>query len=150
MWKITWDVLKDVADVTDVEDCISEVFYKLWKSPELLDPDKGNLKGYLAKMTRNTAIDFCRKKSREKTETLDESDLGDRSDDILDVVILNEEKAALYSIMETMDERDRELINRRYFEGQKPAQISEEMQMPLREVGNRLYRIKGSIRRQIQ
>jgi DNA-directed RNA polymerase specialized sigma24 family protein len=40
-------------------------------------------------------------------------------------------------------------VTRRFFKEQKPAQIAEEMRMPLREVENRLYRIKGSIRKKM-
>ena len=148
MWKVALSLLKDVADTADVEDCISDVFFKLWKSPELLDPEKGSIKNYLAQMTRNTAIDFLRKRSRENTVALDEDILGDENyDDVIVTAIQNEEKEVLYQILDTMNDRDRELLTRRYIDGQKPAQISEEMQMPLREVGNRLYRIKGDIRK---
>lgn len=150
MWKLAWDILKDMEDAADVEDCISEVFYKLWKSPELLDPDKGSLKNYLMQMTKNTAIDFYRKRSREKTEVLDEAVCADgNDDDVLSAIIHNEEKETLYRIMDTMNQLDRDLIKRRYFENQKPAQISTEMQLPLREVENRLYRIKDNIRKQM-
>ena len=127
------------------------MFYKLWKSPELLDPDKGNLRNYLAEMTRNTAIDFYRKRSREKTEALNETGYtGGCDDDVLNTIIRNEEKERLFRIIDTLNERDRELIHRRYFENQKPAQISMEMQLPLREVENRLYRIKDSISKQLR
>lgn len=147
MWKLAWEILNDAADV---EDCISEVFYKLWKSPELLDPDKGSLKNYLAQMTRNTAIDFYRKRAREKTEVLDEGIRGDsHDDDVLHAIIQREDKDALYRILNTMNPRDRELLSRRYMDGQKPSQISAEMQLPLREVENRLYRMKGKIRKQM-
>lgn len=149
MWKLAWDVLKDTADAANIEDCISEVFYKLWKSPELFDPEKGSLKNYLARMTRNTAIDFYRKRSHEKTEALrDTGCAGGRDDDVLNTIIRNEEKKTLRRIMEALNERDKELLNRRYFKNQKPAQMSMEMQLPLREVENRLYRIKERIRKQ--
>ena len=151
MWRLAWDILKDVADVSDVEDCISEVYYKLWKSSELLDPEKGSLKNYLAQMTRNTAIDIYRRRSREATEPLDEAMYADDHDnDPLSTIIRTNQEKTLSRILDAMNERDRELINRRYYENQKPAQISVEMQLPIREVENRLYRIKGRIREQLQ
>ena len=147
LWKIASDVLRGAANTADIEDCISEVFYKLWKAPELLDAEKGNLKNYLARMTRNAAIDFLRMKSREQSVTLNDDVIENEScDDVMTTVLRNEEKEALYQILDTLSDRDRELINRRFFDGQKPAQISEEMRMPLREVSNRLYRIKSDIR----
>ena len=150
MWKTAWNILKDTADAADVEDCISEVFYKLWKSPEQFDPEKGSLKNYLCRMTSNVAIDLCRKRSREKSEVLNEDICTDDCVDwVLDEIMLGEEKENLYRAMETLNKRDRELISRRYFENQKPAQISTEMRMPLREVENRLYRIKGKLREQM-
>ena len=148
MWKIALGILRNAADIADVEDCISEVFYKLWKSPELLDTENGNLKNYLAQMTRNTAIDILRKRSHENTIALDEDICRDEHNgDVLDTIIQNEETETLYQTLDTLNERDRELITRRYIDGQKPAQISKEMQIPLREVENRLFRIKASIRK---
>ena len=150
MWKIAFDILKDAADTADIEDCISEVFYKLWKSHGLLDPEKGNIKSYLAQTTRNTAIDFLRKQSREIAVTFDEEVcVNEHFDDVEMALMKKEEIDALYQVLDTMNERDRELVTRRYFDCQKPAQISTEMQIPLREVENRLYRIKGAIRKQM-
>ena len=147
MWKIALGILRDVADPADIEDCNSEVFYKLWKSPELLDTEKGSVKGYLAQMVRNAAIDFLRKRTRENTVALEEGICADEyNDDVVNAVISNEEKELLFQILDNLNERDRNLITRRFFCGQKPAQISEEMRMPLREVENRIYRIKCSIR----
>jgi len=150
MWKIAWGILQDAADIADVEDCISEVFYKLWKSPELLDPEKGSIRNYLSQMTRNAAIDLLRKRSRERTTDMDEDEYNDEDiDTVLLEVIQNEDKEALLKIMDAMDERDREILTRRFFSNQKPAQISKEMQIPVREVTNRLYRIKSNIRNQM-
>jgi len=150
MWKVARDILHDTADVADIEDCISEVFYKLWKSPEVLDTDKGNLKNYLARMTKNAAIDFLRSHSRENIVMLDDAVLiDDNFDDVSDVIIANERKETIRQIMNSLNVRDRELITRRFINNQKPAQISVEMHMPIREVENRLYRIKGSIRKQM-
>jgi len=150
MWKIAWGILQDAADIADVEDCISEVFYKLWKSPELLDPEKGSIRNYLSQMTRNAAIDLLRKRSRERTTDLDEEAYEDEyTDTVFLEVIQNEDKEMLLKIMDAMDERDRELLTRRFFSNQKPAQISKEMQIPVREVTNRLYRIKSNIRNQM-
>ena len=150
MWKVARDILNDSADVADIEDCISEVFYKLWKSPEGLDPDKGNLKNYLARMTKNTAFDFLRKRSRESNVALDDAVLVDDDfSDVSDVIIFNERKETVREIMDSMNDRDRELITRRFMDNQKPSQISIEMNIPVREVENRIYRIKGNIRKQM-
>jgi RNA polymerase sigma-70 factor (ECF subfamily) len=150
MWKVARDILNGSADMADIEDCISEVFYKLWKSPEGLDPDNGNLKNYLARMTKNAAIDFLRKRSRENNVELDDTMfVGDGFSDVSDVIILNERKETVREIMDSMNDRDRELITRRFMDNQKPTQISIEMNIPVREVENRLYRIKGNIRKQI-
>jgi RNA polymerase sigma factor (sigma-70 family) len=148
MWKIALGILRDEADAADIEDCISEVFFKLWKSSELLDSEKGSIKNYLAQMVRNTAIDFLRKRSREETIALDEDMHADeRYGDVEKIIISNEEKETLYQILDTLNDRDRDLVTRRYFDGQKPARISIEMHMSLREVENRLYRVKNKIRK---
>jgi RNA polymerase sigma-70 factor (ECF subfamily) len=150
LWKIGWDILKDTADSSNVDDCVSEVFYKLWKSPEKFDPAKGTIKNYLAQMMKNTAIDVCRKRAREKTETIELMDIAaSHEDGTLDAIIRDEDGQTLRLALNNLNDRDRELIDRRYFLGQKPSQISEEMQLPIREVENRLYRLKGSLKKQL-
>jgi RNA polymerase sigma-70 factor (ECF subfamily) len=150
LWKIGWDILRDTADADNVDDCVSEVFYKLWKSPEKFDPEKGTIKNYLAQMARNAAIDICRKRAREKTQAIEHMDIAaGHEDSTLDAIIRSEDGQALRLALNNLNDRDRELIDRRYFLGQKPSQISEEMQLPIREVENRLYRLKGSLKKQL-
>jgi RNA polymerase sigma-70 factor (ECF subfamily) len=150
LWKIGWDILRDTADSANVEDCISEVFFKLWESPEKFDPAKGNIKNYLAWMMKNTAIDVLRKRSRENAETFETlENSGSRAEGALDAIIRKEDEQALRTAMSGLNDRDRELINRRYILDQKSSQISEEMRLPLREVENRLYRIKRRLRKQL-
>jgi RNA polymerase sigma factor (sigma-70 family) len=101
-------------------------------------------------MTKNTAIDFLRKRSRESNIALDDAVLVDDDFiDVSDVIIQSERKETVREIMDSMNDRDRELITRRFMDNQKPAQISIEMNIPVREVENRLYRIKGNIRKQM-
>ena len=102
-------------------------------------------------MMKNTAIDYYRKRSREKTQ--DESLMAfvaAPEGGPLDEIIRDEEAQKLYHALDALNDRDRELVERRYFMGQKPAQISEDMSLPVREVENRLYRIKATLRKQMR
>lgn len=48
----------------DIEECIAEVFIKLWQSADKIDLSKGNLKIYLCAIARNTAITYTKKQRR--------------------------------------------------------------------------------------
>lgn len=125
----------------DVEECVSEALFRLWQHPEGFDPGRGSLKTYLCTITKNLAISTFRKRSGKMTVELDESVEQvslPQSEDAIDY-------QALYDAIARIPEPSREILMRRYFHEQKPAEIAEAMELPKKEVENRLYRAKKSL-----
>ena len=67
LWTIAGAILKNSASTEDVEECVSDVFLHLWLHPDKFDSKRGNLKGYLALLTKSKAIDKLRQNKREAT-----------------------------------------------------------------------------------
>lgn len=143
LWSVAQSVLH-TDSAQEIEECAADVFFELWQKPEAYDPAKASLKTYLAAAIRYKAIDRCRKLGRESAMSLREDDA--RSGDLLDALEREEESEELRRAMDQLPETDREILRRRFFEGQKTGEISGAMSIEVRQVQNRLYRAKQRLR----
>ncbi len=135
------EILNRVASEADIEDCVSDVYFKFWKNIDRFDSDKSNLKNYLVLITKSVAIDLYRKKSAHMSTELNENIIFDEQS-TEQILLKNEELENLNQAMNRLDATDREIIKRRYFYDEKPSQISKKMDLPVRNIENRLYRTK--------
>lgn len=145
LWSIAGTVLKNAAAIEDVEECVSDVFLHIWLHPEDFDSTRGNLKGYLALLTKSKAIDRLRKSKIMTTVSLDE-DIILKSEDILESLIDKEDKTQLMESIRALEEPNREILIRRFFFEQKPSEIARALSLPIRQVENRIYRTKQYLR----
>ena len=60
-----------------------------------------------------------------------------------------EQTEALRSAIDAMGEPDREILLRRYYWDQKPKEIAAALNLPVKQIENRLYRAKRSLREQL-
>lgn len=153
LWKIAASVLIHAASVQDVEECVADVFIYLWQYPEKYDPDKAKLSSWLSVITRSRAIDSYRRIVRKREISMEEvvmEGLG-RADITADKV--NEEGhfgENLRSCMEELDEKEKELLIRRYYYEQKPAEIAVALDMPKKQVENRLYYVRQKLKKMME
>lgn len=50
-----------LPNAQDAEECLSEVFMRVWDKIEQYDPERGSFKAWLTALTRNTALNYARK-----------------------------------------------------------------------------------------
>ena len=121
LWKIAASILINATSAQDVEECVADVFIYLWQYPEKYDPDKAKLSSWLSVVARSKAVDSYRRITRKREISMEEivvESLGYAENDVAD-----EEKDKLRSCIEGLDEKEKELVIRRYYYEQKPAQI---------------------------
>ena len=148
MWSIVSGVLRGVACEQDVEECVADVFIYLWKNPEKYDPGRGKMKAWLSIVARSRAIDRYRTLTRRGEVSLEEV----QASDVLhaqDELGARQTRRDVEQALENLEEPDREILTRRYFQGQKPREIAQAMDLPVKGVENRLYRAKQKIRKAI-
>ena len=56
----------------------------------------------------------------------------------------------LRSCIDELDEREKDLVMRRYYYEQKPAEIAVALDMPKKQVENRLYYVRQKLRRMME
>lgn len=112
--KIAYNILLDLGDA---EECNNEVYFKTWNK---IPPEKPNIfSAFLAKISRNTALDKYRAKNAKKRGTLEESldelseCVGENS--IENTLMAKELSAVLSEFLKAQRPESRGIFIRRYF-----------------------------------
>ena len=145
LWKITASILQNVSSVQEVEECVADVFIFLWQYPEKYNPDRAKLSSWLSMIARSKAVDRYRSLIKNKEISMEEiivESLG-----YAEVKTSDEDKEELLSYIAELDEKEKELIVRRYYYEQKPAEIALALDIPKKQIENRLYYAKQKLKR---
>lgn len=145
LWKIAASVLINAASAQDVEECIADVFIYLWQHPEKYNPDKAKLSSWLSMVARSRAVDRYRKLIKSREISIEEIALENMGYE--KAMTEDEEKEGLLSCVARLDEQEKELLVRRYYYEQKPAEIAVALNLPKKQVENRLYYVKQKLKR---
>ena len=149
LWKVASSVLVNVTSVQDVEECVAEVFIDFWLNPTRFDPRKGKLSSWLSMVTRSKAIDRYRRVVK-KQEVPIEQEVIPYNAGLLTDIVTKEEEEKLLQCIGKLEETDRELVIRRFFYEQKPKEIAVALDMPKKQVENRLYKAKQTLRKMME
>lgn len=136
-----------LPDQRDREECLQDAALRAWENLDMYDPNKGSFTTWLTVLTRNTALNYARKKHPE-TETLPEQMEAPNSNPE-NILLAREKKAALQKALNMLPLSDRTLFYRKYYYRQSTAQIASETGLSLRAVEGRLYRIKRKLQNQL-
>lgn len=126
------------------EQVLQDTFVKVWKYGSQYDSSKGRLFTWLLNVARNTAIDATRTahfKHYSKVEN--EESLRTRPSDF----VLNPDHVGLRTLVESLDEKYRLLIEKIYFEGYTHSEIEEELGIPAGTVKTRLRFAMNELRK---
>lgn len=145
LWPIVSAVLQTVGSEQDVEECVADAFIYLWEHPEKFDPSRGSLKTLLCILARSRAIDRYRELMRKQTVPLEEMVLS-AGTLMQDRLMQEETRRELLAAVQELEEPNREILVRRYYQDQKPREIALAMGLSVKQVDNSLYRSKRQLR----
>lgn len=140
----------------DIEECINDTYLKLWGSIGSFDMSKASLKTYLKVIARNTALnrlrDLCRKEEKELPDDLSEiaKEYVDQSRNVEAQVLRKEDFSKLGEIIRELNEKDRELVIRKYFYLQSAKQIAQALEMSAAAVDTRLSRLRIRMKQEFE
>lgn len=135
-----------------VEECLNDVYLKLWTKGQGYDYTKASFKTYLKAIARNTALNCLRqRKRREEMECMDmedtlRRDYVDYSQNVESRIVLQEEVRALERVLGKLKKKDRELVLRRYYYLQSVKQIAAAMDLSENALNSRLSRLRGKLK----
>ena len=136
----------------DIEECVNDTYYKIWKNSNNFDFNKASLKTYLKVIVRNTALNKLRELKKSEPE-VNSQDYGSLLENYSDYCNNPEKKALdkeniklLEDVMSELNKKDRELLLRRYFYLQSSKDISEKMGMSINAIDSKLSRLRIRIK----
>jgi|APTNR8051073442_1049403.scaffolds.fasta_scaffold00317_25 RNA polymerase sigma-70 factor (ECF subfamily) len=131
---LAYVITRQVADPVEVEDLIQESFIKIWGGLSGYDAQKGGFVHWMARIARNTAIDFLRSRrhrlARATTSWLpaDHADLR---------VCHQPEAPDLPVLVAALSPAYRQVIECVYVQGHSQSEVAEIFDMPLGTVKTR-------------
>ena len=134
-----------LPDSRDREECLSDAAMKAWQALDQFDPARGSFTTWLTVITRNTALNYARKRHPE-TELLP-LHMEDPDSDPQLILLARERQKALRAAVQNLSPADQQLFYRKYYYRQSTAQIASECGLTVRAVEGRLYRIKSKLRK---
>lgn len=112
----------------DIEECVSDVFYELYRTRAQIDLGKGSLRTYLAVLSKRRAIDAFRRLQRTADRlSLDESAFCLEAEGAgVEQKIVNKETAdCLIQGIKALGEPDSQIIIRKFYFGQTSKVIAQ-------------------------
>lgn len=120
--KVLRFIQSKVNDYYLAEDLCSDVFVKVYENIDSFDEKKASLSTWIFTITRNRLIDYYR--TRKVMEEIPENLTYEEDDED----IINEEALEkLAFALEKLDERDRKIIVRHYYNGETLKKIAEDL-----------------------
>ncbi|MDO5970771.1 RNA polymerase sigma-70 factor [Flavivirga aquimarina] len=133
------------GDLQEAEDIVQQTFIILWTNRRKINTEK-QIKSYLYRITHNTYIDSYRKQKHRDAffDELKERALNSRIND--DTEIIDQRISKLKTIVESLPERCKEILQMNKFEGLKYKEIAEQLDVSVKTVESHIYTAFKKIR----
>ena len=131
-----------LMDKSDTEDIVQELFLNIWKNRERIEI-KENVGGYLYKMAKHLALNHLRSKVyfNNLSETQDQLSYED------DRVESEEFRIALYSCIDHLPGRCKQVLLLHRIKGLKQKEISEKLDVSIKTIKNQIWISLQKLRR---
>ncbi len=151
VYTIIYNKLNQYLPVQDIEECVSSVFYEVYKNRSEIDLSKGTLRAYIAVISKRRAIDLFRKNSKHVTNLvpLEIQDLESGAVNrvfSVEAEVDTETKDMLIQAVKALGEPDTEIFIRKYYLGQNSKEISGLMGIKQNTIDKRLSRGLSKLR----
>lgn len=113
---------------TNAEELTHEVFIKLWQKAASYDPQKANVSTWIFTIVRNLRIDFLRRKRVTEVNEDEAMEVGE-DDNLLATVEAARNKSNLNAVFELLNEEQRNVLQKVYFEDKSHQIAAQELEM---------------------
>ncbi|HEY0175873.1 MAG TPA: RNA polymerase sigma factor [Pedobacter sp.] len=120
------------------EDILQDSFVKIWKSIDSFNPDKGKLFTWMARLARNSAIDYKRGKTCAKSSRNEDIDSLYSQIDYFHQVPDQTDAIGIRELMCVLTVSQKQILDLVYFHGYTQAEVSDELQIPLGTVKSKI------------
>jgi RNA polymerase sigma-70 factor (ECF subfamily) len=127
-----------LADQADAEEVVADVLWQAWREAALYDPARGSVAAWLVAMSRSRAIDRFRAiRARRLAPGIGEPN-PEATPDPADELDSAERGRIVKHALETLDPKQRELLELAYFSDLSQTEIAARLALPLGTVKTRM------------
>ncbi|MCW3086346.1 MAG: sigK 1 [Bacteroidetes bacterium] len=131
-------IKKVIIDDEIAEDVLQDSFVKIWNNKAMYDSSKGRLYTWMLNIVRNTSIDYMRSKQNKFDEKIQRGENVVHEVNRTNNVEMNTDRIGIKTIVDSLKEDQRKLIDLAYFEGYTQEEIAERLEIPLGTVKTRV------------
>lgn len=139
--------LRVLNDSGQAEDVMQEIFFQIWRNPNLFKEGRGSLGAWLAVMARNRAIDVLRR--RKPSDSVDDVVLASGQNLASDV-----ERTALMNkvrrVLKNLPSEQQQSVELAFFQGMSHTEIAAATGEPLGTIKTRIRTALLSLRKAIE
>lgn len=130
----------------EVEECVSDVFFKIWENIDEFDESRGSFSSFIFIKAKYLALDYKRKLDKKHIYSLEiDENLSDNRP--LEHELLDKETSReIIEIIKNFKEPDKTYFYHKYFMYYKVDEIAKKFGVTSSSVENRLYRCRLSIK----
>lgn len=140
------NVLRGYISCEDLEELTADVFLSLWRHTQDISSD--HLSGYLASIARTNALNYMRRNVVVMENIEDSIIVSD--DNVEDETVERELSEIIKEVVMKLPDKEREIMLRFYYYGQKISEISDDMGMNGSTVKTKLYRSRKTLRNELE
>lgn len=131
-----------LKDRLEIEECVSDIYVKVWKSIDSYSQEKGRFNTWISVISRNTALNYTKRRNWENIELRDE--IADTAS-VEKEVLRREDAEKLKDVIRTLTSEEQQIFYRKYYYLQMTATIAKEMGLTERSVEGKLYRMRKKL-----
>ncbi|MGL4910854.1 MAG: sigma-70 family RNA polymerase sigma factor [Romboutsia sp.] len=126
VYTIVYNQLSNILSSEDIEECVSDIFFEVFRHKDRINLNKGSIKGFLAVVSKRKAIDLYRRYKNEINIKIpiDTVDISNDYGDISTSVSIEERNNILLNTIKSLGEPDSEIMIRKYYFRQSSKDIS--------------------------
>lgn len=133
---------KQKYNAEDVNDCLQEIYAKLYRNRKKYDPDSGSFRAWFNTLVHNEMIDYIRRVTPNYNR---EQQMGEEDFEFIDdgqtpeeVVEEQELNALLQEVLSDLSEEQKSCIILQYVDGLKQREIADKLGIPVGTVKSRI------------
>ena len=150
VYAVVVNMLRNYGNREDMEECVSDVFVKIYRSYSNDELREGDLKGFIGAVAKHTAIDYMRKLTsyHKRNTSMDEEDFPEMASDIrIDRDTENKDtKRIVLETVNSLGEPDSTIIIQQYFYDRTAKEIANSIGMTPAAVQKRSIRAREKLK----
>lgn len=140
-----------VGDVATAEDITSLVFEKALAKFRDYQAERGAISTWLFTIARNSVIDYYRRRSKQRTVSLDDvQPTTEEGDPVAEEIARRELRALLQLCLDVLPRREQDIVSLKFGAEANNRQISRLLQLTESNIGTILYRAVRKLRDCVQ